>query len=203
MNTHRRLNSKRRRRFRDRKFVLYREFRYFGMKLARSGLIHSKVGNMSARIGHRIFISKTGSMLEDLAYSDIVAVDDLGPSRNDVRASSDLPMHRAIYHETKNKAVIHVHSPYAVAESLLTTDECIISDDVEMKVVLSRIPLMDTPGESGLTIQEYGAELGEYRALIIRGHGTYAVGSSLDQAYFIAHCVEHACKIHYLCRIRS
>lgn len=180
---------------------MYNEFTYYGMRLAQTGHTHSKVGNMSVRAGNRLYISKTGSMLENLAYSDIISVALDGPSPNDRYASSDLSMHRAIYHETGACAVIHTHSPYAVTESLISSEDFIVSADVEMRVVLNRVPLLDPPGESQEELRDLVSILRRNPALIIRGHGSYATGSSLEHAYFIVNCVEHACKIRYLCRL--
>ncbi|MGB3477568.1 MAG: class II aldolase/adducin family protein, partial [bacterium] len=84
----------------------------WGRRIVQAGLDHSHYGNISKRVGDRILISATHSMLDNLE-DDIVEVSLAGPSPLDEKASMELPMHRAIYRDTDAQAVIHGHTPYA------------------------------------------------------------------------------------------
>ena len=213
----------------------------FGDKLARYGLVHSQMGNMSARFGKRILISRSGSMLDELTEDALIEIDLSGPGPDEDLASSDSSIHRAIYQKTSAKAVIHAHSPYAVAESLITlartshppssrndTDSiagiarnqerlkahplsrgvrgteksgshiCIISEEIETKCLLHEIPIV--PENIDHLAKVCADVLSTNVALLVRGHGTIAVGATLKEAYLYICSVEHACKVRNLCR---
>ncbi len=174
--------------------------RHFGRKLILHGLTHSQVGNMSIREGDTILISRSGSMLDELADEMIVEIGLDGQSSTDATASSDARIHRAIYQATSAQAIIHTHSPFAVAEALITPGSRIVSHDIETKKVLGQIPLVSGDLELLELAKECARILRKNRALIIRGHGSIAAADSLEEAYLYACSVEHACKVRHLCR---
>ncbi|HOV52306.1 MAG TPA: class II aldolase/adducin family protein, partial [Methanothrix sp.] len=94
------------------------EIARFGRKVIASGLTSSRFGNISILQGDKILITCTGSMLDELDPSQIVAVDLKCQCDLDKIASSETCVHRAIYQSSSCGAVIHTHSPYAVALSL-------------------------------------------------------------------------------------
>lgn len=173
---------------------------HFARKLKSDGLIHSKIGNLSIRDRETIHISRSGSMLDELKVEDIIriGIDDLSA---DNRASSDLAVHRAVYSSTTSRALIHAHPPYAVAESLISRNiDLLITQDIETRHILEAIPLVSAPQDHHELAASCAEMLIRYKALIVRGHGVYAAGDSLESAYFYLCSVEHACRIRHLCR---
>src|SRR5262245_13940494 len=71
----------------------------YGRKMVEHGLVSAHAGNISKRIGNSMLISMHGSMLDELEEK-IVQVTLDPPSPLDHLASSELPMHRAIYRQT-------------------------------------------------------------------------------------------------------
>src|SRR5919108_3399290 len=91
----------------------------YGKKMVEHGLVSAHAGNISKRIGNSMLISMHGSMLDELEEK-IVQVTLGPPSPLDHLASSELPMHRAIYRETQATAVFHGHGRFSIIESLTT-----------------------------------------------------------------------------------
>ncbi len=165
-----------------------------GRRLVGGGLVHSCVGNMSVRVEDRILISATGAMLDELGPSTIIEMrleGDLPPC-----ASHDAPLHLAIYRGTSAGAIIHTHSPFAVASSLMVPTGVLHTPEIEGERVLRGIPLVPDWGEEGP--DEVVRALTTHRAVLLRGHGVVAIGASLDDAFVAASFAEHACKIRYL-----
>lgn len=94
------------------------EFQTVGRTLFRAGLITGSSGNLSIRLDSHLLITRHGSGLNALTQSDLI---ETGIDKNDAQtplASSELPVHRAIYKVTKARAIVHSHAPHAVALSL-------------------------------------------------------------------------------------
>ena len=80
--------------------LAWQEIARFGKKVVSSGLTSSRFGNISLLQGEKIFITCTGSMLDELDESQVVEVDLTGPCDQDKIASSETCVHRAIYQST-------------------------------------------------------------------------------------------------------
>jgi len=177
--------------------VAWQEIARFGRKLVISGLTSSRFGNISLREGDKIFITCTGSMLDELDEKMVVEVDLSTPCDRDRIASSETCVHRAIYLRTTNKAIIHTHSPYAVALSLLERKE-IMPIDSEGMIFLGAMPIVEGRyGTDDLAIAASSA-LQAHKACIARGHGVFAAGNSLCDAYTATCMAEHSAQVRYL-----
>src|SRR5512137_838198 len=98
---------------------LCEEISKFGGKTVSSGLTSSRFGNISVLQGNTIVITRTGSMLDELDQNNLIEVTLDGPCPLDEIASTETCVHRAVYQSTSARAVIHTHSPFAVALSLI------------------------------------------------------------------------------------
>jgi L-fuculose-phosphate aldolase len=175
------------------------EIARFGRKVVANGLTSSRFGNISKLQGNRIAITCTGSMLDELDESQVIEVDLCGPSDLDKIASSETIVHRAIYICTCARAVIHTHSPYAVALSLLES-EAIEPLDSEGVLFMGDLPIVEGGcGTEGLA-RAASLALQSHKACIARGHGVFAIGKSLAEAYTVACMAEHSSKVRYLVR---
>ena len=85
----------------------------YGKKMVERGLVSAHAGNISKRIGNSMLISMHGTMLDELE-GKIVQVTLDAPSPSDHLASSELPMHRAIYRQTEANAVFHGHGRFSI-----------------------------------------------------------------------------------------
>lgn len=168
----------------------------YGRKMVERGLVSAHAGNVSKRIGNSLLISTHGSMLDELE-GKIVQVPLPGPSPLDHLASSELPMHRAIYLQTSALAVFHGHGRFSIVESLRSPEERVIPVDSESAYYLPEIPIIE--GESGTEELGHSAAkaLQAHRGALIRSHGVVARGDSVEEAYAMLAVIEQACHIRY------
>lgn len=166
-----------------------------GKELGRLGLVSSHSGNMSIRHEAGILITRHKAMLPCLGETDLVVAPLEGPCPG---ASSELPVHQAIYGQTNAKAVLHCHPPYAVLLSLYLDE--ISPVDVEGRLVLKRVRIVEVrnPVGSEEVAQAIIPCLQEDKVAIIRGHGSFAIGEDLEEALMLSSALEFSCRVLYL-----
>lgn len=173
---------------------LLRTFRDIGRDVFLSGLTTSHGGNMSIRDGGRIVITRRGSMLGALKDDDLVETS-MAPCEDDIRCSREIVVHRAIYAATDALAIVHAHPVHTVARSFGT--DVIVPADSEGLYVLGEVPVVT----SATTIAS--AEAGEVlvEALkaapvaVLRTHGPFAKGRTLEEAFMHVSVLEASAKI--------
>jgi L-fuculose-phosphate aldolase len=174
---------------------LLEQFRRIGRDLFVAGLVSSHGGNMSVRQGDRILITRRGSMLAQLEERDVI---DIGLEENDANvtlASTEIVVHRAIYQATSALAIVHTHPPYAIAQSLVKDE--IVPVDSEGSYLLHKVPVVAAQLTAGSTeVAELLPQwLKEYDLVMLRGHGPFAIGHLLEEAYQLTSVLEMACRI--------
>jgi L-fuculose-phosphate aldolase len=177
--------------------TLFEEFCWVGHDLYVSGAVSSHGGNLSVRLpGDRILITRTGSMIGRLVESDLIetsltACDDA----RDADCSVELVVHRAIYAATDAKAIVHAHAIHTVARSLV--DDVIVPLDSESLLRLESVPVVSSSTTIGSP--EAAAKLSEAlrtrRAAVLKGHGPFAAGTTLEDAYQAISCLEASCQV--------
>ena len=166
-----------------------REFGRIGRRIFTEALLGANFGNMSIRTNDGFFITRTGSYLDVPAEPVYVPLEGPVPEH----ASSEFRVHREIYRTTPHRAVIHAHPPHAVALSFLNTP--IIPIDSEGILFCPLMPVIEgEPGSEELAINVAQGLLASC-VVVARGHGTFAGGNSLDQAYIRTSLAEHSCRI--------
>jgi L-fuculose-phosphate aldolase len=177
--------------------LAWQEISRFGKKMVLSGLTSSRFGNISLLQNDRILITTTGSMLDELNEDMVVEVELSHSCDMDRIASSETCVHRAIYQSTTSGAIIHTHSPYAVALSLLER-EAVDPIDSEGRIFLGRMPIVEGGFGTDELARASSAALRNHKACIARGHGVFAAGNSLCDAYTAACMAEHSAQVRYL-----
>lgn len=174
---------------------LYEEFRYIGRDILLTGLTSSHGGNMSVRVGDRIIIKRRGAQLGRLKRSDFVETGMYTHDSGIMRASTELIVHRAIYEKTSALAVVHSHPRTAIALSL-SRDE-IIPIDNEGSYLLRKIPVVTVELASGSKemAEKVSEALKGYKIIMQRGHGCFAIGQTLEEAYHWVSTLEEVCDI--------
>lgn len=178
--------------------MIISQFQGVGQNLFARGLISSHSGNLSIKLGDRLFITHRGSMLGCLKEQDLV---ETGISRNDratPHASTELNVHRSVYKQTSWLAVVHAHPPYSVALSF--TEKEITPCDLEGQLILGKVPVLGWGKEikAGCLGEEIAEALKDYKVIVVRGHGTFAVGQLLEEAYHYTSALEESCRLLYL-----
>ncbi len=179
-------------------FSKWQEIAKFGKKLMERGLVESHFGNISVRVGSKMLITRSGAPLDEITENSVVEVDIDKPSSLDSVASSESPIHRAIYKNTAALAVIHAHPPFAVIESLLGHDK-IIPPDSEGQYILHEIPVVRGGFGTKELAENTSRALKDHKGVIVFAHGTFAAGKTLEEAYVVTALIEHSCKLKYYC----
>ncbi len=176
---------------------MWQEISKYGNKLVQQGLVESHFGNISIRDGESIFITARGCALDEITEDGVVEVDLTSPTDRDCMSSTETIVHRAIYQQSQASAVIHAHCPFSVVESLLSDTGVIEPIDSEGRCFLKNIPVIGGQMGSEELAHNAGTALSDHNALIVHGHGTFATGSTLKEAYVITTQIEHSCRIRY------
>jgi len=175
----------------------------FGKKIVRQHLAGAFFGNVSAREDEQMWISTTGSMLDELEH-DLVQVHVKNPGPLDSRASSDLILHRAVYAGTAARYVFHGHPLYSVVLSLLhRAGDLLTPDDMESRHLLKGIPILDGDASREELAPLLAKALLDTSAAVVRGHGVFARGANPVETFACLCAVEHACRILYLVNVRN
>jgi len=174
---------------------MYQEFRDIGRDIFLSGLISSHGGNMSVRVGDRMLITRRGSMLGRLTERDIIETALEHEDSEVALASTEIVVHRAIYAATNGLAIVHTHSPNSILRSMIEDE--VVPIDSEGSYLLHKVPvysLAQTAGSAEVA-ETVSEALKEYKCVLLRGHGPFAIGSVLEEAFQWISCLEMACTI--------
>jgi L-fuculose-phosphate aldolase len=177
------------------------QFQNVGRALFYRGLVSSSSGNLSIRMGDHLIITRRGSNLGNLQEKDLVETGINKNDRSTPMASTELAVHRAIYQHTQARAVVHAHPTHVTALSMFEKE--ISSEHLEDFFNLSPVPVLGwnmevKPGGLANIISE---SLHSHQIVVVRGHGSFAVGQLLDEAYNCTTGLEEACEI--LCIMKS
>jgi L-fuculose-phosphate aldolase len=176
-----------------------RQVTELGVRMLREGLTKGTGGNVSIRQGDHAAINPSGVPYEEIDPADVplVTIDGeqvAGPQE----ASSETPMHTAIYRERPDVgSVIHTHSPYATTFASL--DEPVPASNRRMAIVGDEIPVagFEQPGTEALGELAVEALGDEHNACLLKNHGVMAVGADPETAYEVASLVEYCARVHY------
>ena len=174
---------------------VYEMFRDIGRDLFLANMISTHAGNLSVRYGDRIIIKRRGAMLGNLKPHDLI---ETGIEKNDsgvALASTELLAHRTIYQKTPALAIVHCHPRTAIAFSL-SRDE-IVPIDNEAAYLLKKIPVVTEEFASGTSemANTVADALQNYKVIMLRGHGSFATGQTLDEALLWSSILEESCQI--------
>ena len=174
------------------------QFQAVGQALFTQGLVSPQGGNLSVKLGEHLVITHRGSALGSIQEGDLVETGINKNNRATPLASTELEVHRCIYQNTSALAVVHAHPPYAVALSF--TGKEIIPCDVEGRALLSKVPILSTETvvKTGELADEIARLLSEYKVVLVRGHGSFAVSQLLEEAYYYTVVLEQSCRLLYL-----
>lgn len=177
------------------------QFQKVGRDLFTRGLVASSSGNLSVRLGDRILITRRSCQLGSLEEHDLVETGLVKNDRATPMASADLAVHRAIYQSTPAQAIVHAHPPHAIALSLAVSE--IVPNCAEGLATVGEVPVL---GDGGLAkpadlVVKISASLKEHRAVMLHGHGSYAVGQLLEDAYHGTAMLEESSQV--TCLLKS
>ncbi len=174
-----------------------------GRAVVEHKLVDSFFGNISYTCNNTIYISETGSSLDELECC-IDAVPLEGTSSVGITASSELSAHKNIYYETGYCAVLHGHPKFSVIMSMLCSKE---GCDRSMchKLCKEKRYISGTPIVSGeIGTGKYGlmhtvpAAIKEGKGAIVYGHGVFTAGEvNFQKPFSMLMDIENTCKREY------
>ncbi len=160
-----------------------------GRAVVNQRLVDSHFGNISYVHNGHIFISQTGSSLDELeGCIDKVPLD--GSSSIGITASSELSAHKNIYLRTGHNAILHGHPKFSVIMSMYCKKEgC--DRSVCHKACKEARSVMGTPvvpgeigtGPAGL-MHTVPPAISDRNGVIVYGHGVFTAGNDNFQGPF-------------------
>jgi L-fuculose-phosphate aldolase len=147
------------------------------------------------RLGDQLLITKT-SLLggregdTQTVVTGIYEDDDATPW-----ASSALPIHRAIYRTTSANAVVHAH-PYHATLLTFFRDAIEPIDENGLIYLGPKVAVIAAPMRNAwnLVADELARGIAEAGVVMLKWHGSFAAGDTLDQAMHKARAVEDAAR---------
>ena len=165
------------------------EFERIGKRLFSERLVGGNFGNISQRAGEGFYIKRTGTFL-DVASEPVFVPLSGDPPKN---ASTEFRVHREVYKKSRHTAIVHAHPPYAVALSLQS--DAIKPEDSEGQMLCPLIPVVGGAPGSQEIADNVAAVLEHSNLVLVRGHGTFAAGKNLDEAFVFTSLAEYSCRI--------
>ena len=174
-----------------------------GRSLFERALTHGSTGNISTRCTDGWLLTPTGSNLGRLDPARLSKLDWSGKPMAGDAPSKESFLHLAMYQQReRNQAVVHLHSTYSVAVSVL--------EDVDATEVLppltayyvmriGSLPLVPyyAPGDMALAEAVRGVAA-KHHALLLANHGPGVAGSSLSAAADAVEELEATAKLYLL-----
>jgi ribulose-5-phosphate 4-epimerase/fuculose-1-phosphate aldolase len=148
-----------------------------------SRMVDSFFGNISYKLNNTIYISQTGSSLDELAgYIDPCPIDNSATVA--ITASSEFKAHKSIYELTDCSAILHGHPKFSVILSMIcdksdckSRGKCHINCKEERFV--AGIPIV--PGEVGTgpsgLCNTLPPAMRNHKGVIVYGHGLFTRGN--------------------------
>jgi L-fuculose-phosphate aldolase len=166
------------------------EFERIGKRLFAEHLVGGNFGNISVRKENEgFFIKRTGSYLDVAGEPVFVPMEGPAPAE----ASSEYRVHREVYKKSPYHAIVHAHPPAAIAASLVL--DSITPEDSEGLMFCPLIPVVGGAPGTQEVADNVAEALTRSRLVIARGHGTFAAGKTLDEAFQYTSLSEHSCRI--------
>jgi len=175
-----------------------------GKLLVASRLVDSNFGNISCRLGDTLYISRTGSALDELT-DGIVPVSLLPEDPVPQTVSTEFPAHRRILTSTEHRTILHGHPKFTVILSMACDrTDCKAGDicqtDCPYERFAAGVPIVSGEaggGPKGLS-HTVPPAMQTGNAAIVYGHGIFTAGlTDYNDAFRRLAATEAACRRDY------
>lgn len=170
--------------------------------LCSAGLGTSTSGNVSGRVGDRIYLTATGTRLGDAEPGNLALMNLAGERLNEAKPTKEAGFHLAIYRSRPDvNAVLHVHPPCAIAAAATLPEEqdkIIPAMTPQFVMRAKRVPVLpyNAPGTKGLV--DAIAACDAACAMVLANHGVVAYGPDFAKALGTLEELEENCRIYLL-----
>jgi L-fuculose-phosphate aldolase len=160
------------------------------------GLVVGTSGNVSLRLGDDlVLVTPSGVPYHQLGPRDVVGVTLDGEQIiGELRPTSELAMHMAVYRNTDAAAVVHTHAVHATAVSTLLYELPAIHYMAAALGGKIRVADYATYGTDELAENMLKA-LRDRTGCLLRNHGTIVYGDDLEQAFDRTTQLEWMCQV--------
>ncbi len=165
-----------------------------------SGMVTGTWGNVSVRVADKelMIITPSGMDYATLEPEDMVLLDFNGQVvEGKYRPSIETSLHLGIYKQRSDiNAVVHVHSPYAVAFAVARKNIPVILEETAQvighEVEVAAYARCGSQQLADIAVQALGEEK---KALLLANHGLIALGQDIPEALKICYIVEKTAMI--------
>ena len=169
--------------------------------VADGGLVVGTAGNLSVRTGDVMLITPRASRLADIdpARCAPVRLADgavMGELPDGVMASSETPLHRAVYAATDAGAIVHTHSRFATVMSTLVEELPPVHYATTAFGGRVRVAPYATFGSEELAANVAAALVGR-RAALLANHGAVTLADTVEAAVDLALELEWLAEVAY------
>lgn len=189
---------------------VYRAISQAGKPIVDYGFVDSVMGNISYRFKDTLYISQTGSFLDELeGCIDPCPLDN--STCTGITASTELPAHMRIVTETRHRAILHGHPKFAVIMSLMCAKiDCEFEGQCHTKCpetrTIENIPIV--AGESGTGPNALSntvpMALKTHSGVIVYGHGVFtAAEEDFNRPFYDLIEIETRCREAYFKELRE
>jgi methylthioribulose-1-phosphate dehydratase len=166
-----------------------------GRFINQRGWVPATSGNFSARLSDgNIAITASGRHKGHLTPDDILIIDPHGRSLDGRRSSAETLLHTALYSRyPKINAVLHPHSPGATLISRLKSDRVVLENFELLKAlpgIVTHATKIELPifennqdiAQLAATVDQWITVHGDIHGYLIKSHGLYTWGDSVESA---------------------
>jgi len=174
-----------------------------GRSLFARGYAFGTAGNLSCKMGNTVYATPTGSSLGDLRPEDIAICRLDGSLTGGGKPTKELSLHLAAYRTRPGcQAVVHLHSRYATAASCLKNLNLEDALPIYTPYFAMRVPRLPVipyypPGDARLAT-ELAQHASQTPAMLMRNHGSVALGKTLLEASALAEEIEETARLLFL-----
>ncbi len=159
------------------------------------GLVVGTAGNVSVRVEDQVVISPSGVDYDTMSVHDVgVHALDGSPVDAPLEASSELPLHLAVYRSTPHRAVVHTHAPASTA--LSTVVDIVPASHYYCALFGGPVRVAPYATYGSVELAEgVVAALSERTAALMANHGAVLVGASLPRVMSQVEYLEYLCDV--------
>lgn len=171
-------------------------------RLRDDGFAVSSLGNVSIRVGERIWITPSRVLARRLTDCEIATVGLDGAHHSGGEPSRELPLHLEIYRRfPESLAIVHSHSPWAVAWSHLQEDLARSTEELTYHCFARVSCARRHPSGSGALAVAAAAALDPVPVALLGAHGAVARAANLDDAFELCALAEQQAHVEWMLRL--
>lgn len=175
-----------------------------GASIFERGLTFGSTGNISARLSNgELLMTPTNASLGDLDPARLSRFSAEGVQLDGDKPTKEAFLHRCMYCERPGAgAVVHLHSTYAVAVSILADiDPADVLPPLTAYYIMrvGTLPLIPyyPPGDESLALA-VAEKAKAHSAVLLANHGPVVAGATLREAQYATEELEETAKLHLL-----